>query len=205
MVGIYCKKSCCHKCWFDMIDMTLMVLVVVFQNKRDMLQRRDTSPAVVLTSDSPNEQHDQLLGEKDIFSLNPGSLWLHLTRILSFEFASSAALNSQFWFWRQIYSSSSNSVYSEYLIILQFYTRVWCRRYQLYNTELSHSTLVKQMFKLLIKIQAVWIYFHISVTSGYGTASSAYNYPQTDDSMSLRLSSNEPTSSHQGWVQIMGQ
>ena len=56
-----------------MIDMTLMFLVVVFQNKRDMLQRRDTSPAVVLTSDSPNE-HDQLLGEKDIFSLNPGSL-----------------------------------------------------------------------------------------------------------------------------------
>ena len=57
-----------------MIDMTLMFLVVVFQNKRDMLQRRDTSPAVVLTSDSTNEQHDQLLGEKDIFSLNPGSL-----------------------------------------------------------------------------------------------------------------------------------
>ena len=184
--------------------MTLMVLVVVFQNKRDMLQRRDTSPAVVLTSDSPNEQHDQLLGEKDIFSLNPGLLWLHLTCILSFEFASSAALNSQFWLWRQIYSRPSYTAYLEYLIILQFYTRVMCRWFRLYNTDLSHSTLVKEMFKLLIKIQVVWIYFHISVTSGYGTASSAYNYPQTDDSMSLRLSSNEPTSSHQGWVQILG-
>ena len=47
-------------------------LVVALQSKRDMFRKQETSPAIILTALN-SEEGDGLIGEKDIFDLNPGA------------------------------------------------------------------------------------------------------------------------------------